>query len=86
MEEELTDPEDACSPDEAELELLLEVDEAEEDEVLLDDELLELELLPGIVAALTYASVPTPAVAARATAAVRRFIKRWAASRDEIRK
>jgi len=38
---------------------------------------VELELLlPGMVAALTYASVPTPAAAARAMPAVRRFINR----------
>jgi len=72
--DELTDPEDADSPDElAEVELVV-----EELEVVLDD------VEPGMVAALTYPRAPTPATDTTATPAVRRFMSCCARFRAEI--
>ena len=68
LDEELTDPDDAESPLEVELDVL---DELESDEVEVvalavapDDEEADT---PGMVSALTVPKMPTPATAAKAT-------------------
>ena len=86
LEDDPTVPEEDWSPEVEELEVLLLLD------VLEVDELVELDAvdavaseLPGIVAAETAASTPTPATAPAAMPTVRRFISRCAASRAWMR-
>jgi hypothetical protein len=68
LDEELTDPDDADSPLEVELDELDEVESDEVDVAVLavapDDDEADT---PGIVRALTVPKMPTPATAAKAT-------------------
>ena len=83
LEDDPTVPEEDWSPEVEELEVLLLLDVLEVDE--LDAVEVVASELPGIVAAATAASTPTPAIAPAATPAVRRFIRRCAASRAWMR-
>ena len=88
-DEELTPLED-CSPLDEEDEEVEDVDVLAEVEVLEVDDVAvsldaEVELVPGMVAALTAPKIPTPATAAKAAPKVRRLSSRIAASRARTR-